>query len=124
MRRLFQAFAQLVLLIHILFSLTAMFGGFGVLICLSSMWIHIPLMLWAAAVNLFSWTCPLTPLEKRLWRAGGREEYEGGFLIHYLGPLLNLETASRKLEVQTGAVILIWNLLVYAIVWLLRMSPA
>lgn len=123
MRGLFRAAAQLVLLVHTLFALTAMFGGFGMLICLSSMWIHIPIMLWAAAVNLFSWTCPLTPLEKRLWRAGGREEYDGGFLVHYLGPLLNLETASRKLEVQTGTVILTWNLLVYVIVGFLRMSP-
>lgn len=118
MRVFYRAAAQLVLLLHILFSLVAMFGGFGLLIHLSWMWIHLPILIWAVVVNLFSWTCPLTPLEKKLWRAGGSEEYEGGFLIHYLGPLLNLDNASREFEVQAGVVLMIWNILVYGGVWL------
>ncbi|MBE9523146.1 MAG: DUF2784 domain-containing protein [Proteobacteria bacterium] len=118
MKIIYRAAAQLVLLLHILFSLVAMFGGFGLLIDMSWMWIHLPVLIWAVAVNLFSWTCPLTPLEKRLWRTGGSEEYEGGFLVHYLGPLLNLDSSSRELEVQTGTVLLIWNMLVYVGIWL------
>ena len=109
--------ASLVLLLHIAFSLFAIFGGFGMLICLSAFWIHIPLMLWAAAVNLFGWTCPLTSMERKLWQAGGRESYEGGFVAHYFGPLLNLETSTRKLEVQTGLFVLGWNILVYLMVF-------
>ena len=68
--------------------------------------------------NLFGWICPLTPLEKKLLRAGGSDAYEGGFLSHYLGPLLNLESTSREIEIQTGIVLIIWNMLVYVGVWL------
>ena len=118
MRFFYRTAAQLVLLLHILFSLVAMFGGFGMLIYLSSMWVHIPILIWAVTVNLFSWTCPLTPLEKKLWRAGGNDGYEGGFLSHYLRPLLNFDNSSRKLEIQTGAVLIIWNMFVYVGIWL------
>jgi len=106
--------ARIVLSLHVLFSLVALFGGFALLISISAMWIHLPVVIWAAAVNLFGWTCPLTPLEKILWRAGGREGYEDGFLVHYFGPLINLESTTRRLERLTGAVIVGWNLLLYA----------
>lgn len=87
------------------------------LISISALWIHLPIVIWAAAVNLFGWTCPLTPLEKTLWRAAGREGYEGGFLVHYFGPLINLDSATRTTEQITGGVIITWNVLVYAMLW-------
>jgi hypothetical protein len=118
MKVFYRAAAQFVLLFHILFSLVAMFGCLGLLINLSWMWLHLPILLWSVAVNLFSWTCPLTPLEQKLLRAGESQAYEGGFLTHYLGPLLNLDNSSRALEVQTGVALIIWNMLVYAVILL------
>ncbi len=116
---IYRAAAQLVLGLHVLFSLVAMFGGFALLIHLSWMWVHLPLLIWAVAVNLFGWTCPLTPLEKKLLKAGGSQAYDGGFLVNYLGPLLNLDNqTSRKLEVQTASVLLVWNMLVYVGIFL------
>jgi hypothetical protein len=120
MRFFYKTAAKLVLFIHILFSLVAMFGGFGLLISQSWMWIHLPILIWAVAVNLFSWTCPLTPVEKKLWKLGGSDGYKGGFLSHYLRPLLNLDNSSRELEVQTGIVLIIWNMVVYVGTWLCR----
>ncbi len=123
MRFLCRVAARSVLMLHLMFSLAAMFGGLAMLILFSAFWIHIPLLLWAAAVNLFGWTCPLTPLEKRLWRCGGRDAYEGGFLVHYFGPLLNLERADRRVEIRTGGVILAWNAMVYSGVLLYVWMP-
>ena len=118
MRVLYRAAAQLVLLLHILFTLLALFGGFGVLMSQAWLWVHLPIVVWGVAVNLFGWTCPLTPLEKSLLRAGGREEYRGGFLIHYFGPMINFDGGSRNVEILTGAVVLIWNVVVYVGIWL------
>jgi hypothetical protein len=118
MNALYKAAAQFVLLLHLLFILVAMFGGFGLLLCSTWIWIHLPILFWAAAVNIFGWTCPLTPLEKKLWQAGGHEKYAGGFILHYFGPLLNLGSASRRMEVLTGVIVLIWNVVVYAGIWL------
>ena len=118
MKTFYRAVAQFLLLLHITFSLVAMFGGFSLLIHLSWMWIHLPILIWSIVVNLFNLTCPLTPLEKKLLRLGSREAYEGGFLVHYLGLLLNRDNASRQLEIQTGAVLIIWNMLVYGGIWL------
>lgn len=118
MNVLFRVAAQLVLLLHILFTFLALFGGFGLWVSSTWMWIHLPVVVWAVAVNFFGWTCPLTPLEKRLWRAGGGEEYRGGFLIHYFGSMINFDGGSRRLEVLSGAVVLIWNLVVYMGFWI------
>ena len=113
---LYRAAARMVLVLHLMFTVVALFGGFALLMSLAMLWIHIPILLWAVAVNLFGWTCPLTPLEKKLWRTGGRPDYAGGFLIHYFGALLNLESASRRVEVTTALVLIAWNLVVYIVV--------
>ena len=118
MKALYRAAAQIVMLLHISFTLLALFGGFGLLVSPAWLWVHLPIVIWAVAVNLFGWICPLTPLEKRLWRAGGRGEYRGGFLIHYFGPMINFDGGSRRVEILTGVVVLIWNLVVYAGIWI------
>jgi hypothetical protein len=51
---------------HCAASAFAVFGGPLSMIHKAWMWIHIPLVLWFVAMNLFDWTCPLTVWEKDL----------------------------------------------------------
>ena len=115
--RLFGILADIVVWFHLAFVLFAALGAILVIWRHRVVWLHLPAVFWAIWIELSGGICPLTPLEKKLWRAGGRQDYAGGFLVHYLGPMLNLESASRRLEVQTGVVILGWNLMVYLLVW-------
>jgi hypothetical protein len=43
---------------------------------------------WGAHVEFFSWECPLTPLEKEWRHQAAQAGYEGGFVEHYLLPIL------------------------------------
>jgi hypothetical protein len=64
--------ADSVLMVHFLFAAFAVFGGILVAFSVNWAWLHIPVVLWSALVNLMGWTCPLTPLEKRLRVLSGR----------------------------------------------------
>jgi len=69
-------------------------------------------------VNLASWTCPLTPLEKALRARAGQSEYQGGFVEHYVGRLVYPRGMPRQMEIIAGVSIVAWNALVYATILL------
>lgn len=109
--------ANLVLLFHFAIVLLAVFGGFGVLVDPRWAWVHLPIVVWSSVVNLAGWTCPLTPLENR-FRAAAGSAYEGGFVQHYIGPLVYPGGMPRQLELVAGVVIVLWNGVLYGgIIW-------
>jgi hypothetical protein len=106
--------ADLVLVLHTLFALFAVFGGLLAFADRRVMLVHLPAVAWSSIVNLAGWTCPLTPLEQQLrWRAG-QTSYSGGCLHHYLEPVLRPRGMPRQLELVAGVSVLVWNVLVYA----------
>jgi hypothetical protein len=117
--------ANLVLLAHFGVVLFAVFGGLGTLVDPRWAWIHLPVVIWSSVVNLANWTCPLTPLENRFRAAANESGYEGGFIQHYIGPLVYPRGMPRQLELVAGVAIVIWNLLLYgAIYWWLSRGVA
>ena len=109
--------ANLVLLAHFAFVLLAVFGGLGVLINPRWTWVHVPIVVWSSIVNLAGWTCPLTPLENRLRAAATGTGYEGGFVQHYIGPLVYPRGMPRQLELVAGVTIVLWNVLLYGCIF-------
>jgi hypothetical protein len=114
--------AELVLLFHFVFVLLAVFGGFGTLLSPRWAWVHVPIVAWSSLVNLAGWTCPLTPMENRLRAAVGGRAYQGGFVHHYLGPLVYPHGMPRRLELIAGVSVLLWNGVLYGCIswWLSR----
>jgi hypothetical protein len=106
--------ADLVLLAHFLFAAFAVFGGFLLLDSRAWAWLHVPAVLWSSVVNLMGWTCPLTPLEKRLREHARRAGYAGGFIQHYAGRAVYPRGMPRRMELIAGVSILAGNALVYA----------
>jgi hypothetical protein len=113
---LYRIGADSVLLGHFVFVAFAVFGG--VLVYWSPVWpwLHVPVVVWSAVVNLFSWTCPLTPLEKVLRVRAGQSGYAGGFVEHYVGRLVYPRGMPRQMELTAGVAVIAWNVLVYAVV--------
>ncbi len=105
--------ANLVTLLHFLFVAAAVLGGFSLLLDYRWALLHLPVVAWAAFVNLSGRPCPLTPLEKRWRQAAGEIPFAGGFVVHYLGWLLPRSCPERTVEKLVGAGVLFWNLLVY-----------
>jgi hypothetical protein len=109
--------ADLVLLLHFLFAAFAVFGGALVAHNFDWAWIHVPAVLWSSLVNLMSWTCPLTPLEKFLRARAGQAGYPGGFIQHYVGRAIYPRGMPRRMELVAGISILVGNLVVYAAIF-------
>ena len=108
--------ADLVLVVHFLFILFAIFGGLLLLHHRWIVWLHIPAMGWAAMISFAGWICPLTPLENALRRAAGEEAYSGGFINRYIAPVIYPEGYTREIAVAAGVAVLVINLLIYSFV--------
>ncbi len=108
--------ADIVLLTHFAFVIFAVLGGFLVLWKSRAAWVHIPVVLWSSVVNLASWVCPLTPLENWFYARAGQSGYRGGFIEHYIEPLVYPAGMQRDMELIAGISVLAWNTVVYAIV--------
>lgn len=110
---LYGSLADLVLVAHLAFVGFVVLGGFLVLRWRRLAWIHVPVALWGAAIVLTGFTCPLTPLENRLQRLGGRAGYQGGFIEHYVTAVLYPNGLTRQAQLLLGAAVLALNLVVY-----------
>lgn len=111
---LYRMLADLTLVLHFAFILFAVFGGLLVLWRRWIIWLHLPAAVYGVLVEWVGWICPLTPLEVRFRLLAGQAGYAGGFLEHYLLPLIYPAGLTRELQWLFGALVLIFNLAVYA----------
>ena len=107
---------DLVLAFHLAFIVFAVLGGFLVLWKPWIAWLHIPSVLWSGYVNLFGQVCPLTPLENRFRHLAGQAGYEGGFVQHYIAPLVYPGVMPERWGLISGLSVFVWNVLVYTLV--------
>jgi hypothetical protein len=116
----FRILADLVVGLHFLFVLFVILGGLLALRWRWIPWLHLPAALWGALIEFGGWICPLTPLEKTLRARAGDAGYVGGFIDHYLIPVLYPGALTRNFQFVLGAAVIVINLLVYG--WLKRRS--
>lgn len=112
----YRAAADAVLVVHFLFVLFVALGGLLVLRWPRLAWVHVPVALYGAAIELVGWVCPLTPLEVWLRERGGEAGYAGGFVEHYITAALYPEGLTREVQYAVGALVLLTNAAVYALV--------
>lgn len=113
---IYRALADLVLVVHLAFVLFVVLGGLLVVRWPWLAWLHIPAAIWGVAIEYTGWICPLTPLENSLRVKGGEAGYAGGFIQHYIQPVLYPAGLTRSTQVVLGTLALIVNLAAYAIV--------
>jgi hypothetical protein len=106
-----------VVVLHLAFVAFVVLGGLLVLRWPRLAWVHLPVAFYGALIVVVGFVCPLTPLENRLRGAAGQAGYEGGFVEHYLLPVLYPAGLTREVQwVLAGGVVLI-NVVVYGVVW-------
>ena len=108
---------DLVGVVHLGFIVFVLLGG---LLALRWRWaplVHLPAVAWAVFVELTGRICPLTPLENSLRHSAGASGYSGGFVEHYVLPVLYPAGLTHTVQIFLALVVILANLLVYAVVW-------
>ncbi len=105
--------ADFVLLLHLAFIAFVVGGAF-----LAWRWPriivgHVPLLAWGVYIEVSGGVCPLTPLENRLRRLAGEHGYEGGFIEHYLVPLIYPPGLTRDTQWLLAALLVAVNVVGY-----------
>lgn len=112
--------ADFIVVIHFLF---VVFVGAGAFLVMKWRWIlylHIPAATWGALIEFLGLGCPLTPLEKSLRIAAGEEDYAGGFIQHYLVPMIYPGEITREMQIWVGVFVIIINIAIYGWVFMRR----
>src|SRR3954470_2924741 len=108
--------ADLVVVFHFAFVLFVVLGGLLVLRWRWVAFVHLPVALYGALIELVGWVCPLTPLEKRLRESAGLPGYQGGFVEHYILPVLYPAGLTRSVQLVLGMLVIGLNLVIYIVV--------
>jgi hypothetical protein len=116
--------ADLIVVLHFAFIAFAIGGGIVVLRWRRVMVLHLPCVGWAVLVELMHWHCPLTRWENYFIARYGAEGYEGGFLDHYLIPVIYPDGLTPAIQVGIGLFVLAVNVAVYAFIVVQAFKPA
>ncbi len=114
---IYHVLAGLVVVFHLGFVLFVCVGGLLALRWPRALWVHLPAALWGIWIEFSSTVCPLTILENHFRRLGGEAGYSGGFIKHYILPVLYPSGLTRPVQVVLGIFVVLLNLSVYAVVW-------
>ncbi len=112
---MFQALADLTVVVHAAFVAFVVLGGLLVVRWPRVAWVHLPAVAWGAWIECAGSICPLTPLENWLRQRAGQAAYDASFVEEYLLPVLYPAALTRELQVALGVLVLIVNAVPYAI---------
>jgi hypothetical protein len=111
---LFRVAADLLVALHFAFIVFVLAGGYLAwrwrwVVCL-----HLPAAAWGALIEFAGWICPLTPWEVALRRQAGEAGYAGGFIEHYLIPVVYPAGLTPAIQTILGCAVIAVNAVAYA----------
>jgi hypothetical protein len=116
--------ADAVLLLHAGFILFVVFGALLVVRRPRLLPLHLAAAAWGFYVEASGAICPLTWAELRYRQLAGEAGYEGGFIGHYLLPLIYPAGLTRDAQLMLGLAVLAINALMYMWIWRRRTRRA
>ena len=117
---IWRVLADAVLIVHLLFVIFVVLGGWLVAWRPKLIWAHLPVLAWGIWIEFSGAICPLTPLENSLRVRGGEAGYEGGFIEHYLTSFLYPDGLTRTTQFLLGGFLIAINLAAYGMLWYWR----
>ena len=103
--------------LHLVFILFVIFGGLLVWRRVRWAYLHLPAVAWVVWLEFTGAICPLTPLENALRNRAGEAGYSGGFIDHYLLPVIYPAGLTPQVQVGLGVAVVVLNALVYGGLW-------
>jgi hypothetical protein len=114
---LYSIAADILLVLHLAFIVFVMLGGLLLLKWQWFIYLHLPTVVWGILVELQGWLCPLTPLEQQFRTLAGESGYSGGFVQHYLLPIIYPAGLTREVQTILAASVIATNLVIYAVIY-------
>jgi hypothetical protein len=108
--------ADLVVALHVLFIAFVIGGGLLVWRWHRLAWAHVPAAMWGALIEFAGWICPLTPLENALRQRAGDAGYAGGFVEHYVIPVVYPAGLTPTVQIVLGTGVIVVNLIAYGVI--------
>lgn len=115
---IYRLLADVALILHFAFIAFVVLGGLLTLAFPRAALLHLPAAVWGVYIELRGAVCPLTPLENRLRELGGESGYSGGFIEHYLFPVIYPSGLTRETQWWLAGAVIAINVVVYACVLL------
>ena len=116
--------ADALVVLHLGFIVFVVAGGFAALRWPRIAWLHLPAVAWAIVVEATATICPLTPIENHWRRQAGDAGYPGGFVEHYLIPIVYPAGLTPRGQLALAFAVAAINVVVYVIVLRRRRTGA
>ena len=113
---MYELFANLTLISHLIFILFVIFGGLLFFIFSKVFYIHLPALLWGIYIELTNSVCPLTYLENWFLNKAELATYSNGFINNYLYPIIYPEGLTNNIQIYLGITLIVINILIYGFI--------
>ena len=114
---MYELFANLTLIIHLVFILFVIFGGLLFFIYSKIIYFHFPALLWGIYVEFTNSICPLTYLENWFLYQSGLTSYTNDFINNYLFLIIYPEAITTNVQTFIGIILIIINVLIYGLIF-------
>ena len=114
---MYELFANLTLIIHLIFILFVIFGGLLFFIFSKIIYIHFPALFWGIYIELANSICPLTYLENWFLYQAGLTTYSNNFINNYLLPIIYPEGFTTDIQTYIGITLIVINILIYGLIF-------
>ena len=114
---MYEFFANLTLITHLIFILFVIFGGLFFFIFSKIIYIHLPALLWGIYVELTNSICPLTYLENWFLYKGELTTYSNDFINNYLFQIIYPKGLNAEIQIYLGISLLVINILIYGLIY-------
>ncbi len=114
---MYELFANLTLIAHLIFILFVIFGGLLFFIFSKVFYIHLPALSWGIYIELTSSVCPLTYLENWFLNKAELATYSNGFINNYLYPIIYPEGLTNNIQIYLGITLIVINIFIYGFIF-------
>ena len=113
---MYEIAANLILIVHLIFILFAVFGALLFFASTKIIFIHIPAFIWGSYIELTNSICPLTYLENWFLQKANLKTYSEGFIQNYLVPIVYPINLTKDLQIYMGTALIVINMIVYGFI--------
>ena len=114
---MYEFFANLTLIAHLIFILFVIFGGLFFFIFSKIIYIHLPALLWGIYIELTNSVCPLTYLENWFLYKGELTTYSNDFINNYLFQIIYPKGLNAEIQIYLGISLIVINILIYGLIY-------